>query len=318
LVQAGPRPAGAVPVAGGRLWFVLAERRERGGRPELVPAAAMPGEARDRIAAEREPLAGLTLDRTRIMGILNATPDSFSDGGAVLDVEAVARDADILDVGGESTRPGASAVPEAEELRRALPVVRWAVAAGRAVSIDTRKAAVARAALEAGATIVNDVSAMTWDAGMAAVVAASEAPVILMHAQGSPESMQDAPRFDDVLLDVYDWLAAAVERAGAAGIPRERVVVDPGIGFGKGVEHNLALVRGLAMFHGLGCAVMLGASRKGFIGRLTGVTQARDRLAGSLAVALAGAAAGVQLLRVHDAAPTREALTMWQAVSEAG
>jgi dihydropteroate synthase len=139
-----------------------------------------------------------------------------------------------------------------------------------------------------------------------------------MHAQGSPETMQDAPRYDDVLLDVHDWLAAAVERAVAAGIARERVVVDPGIGFGKTVEHNLALVRGLALFHGLGCPMMLGASRKGFIGRLTGVTQARDRLAGSVAVALAGVAEGVHILRVHDTAATREALTMWQAVSEAG
>jgi dihydropteroate synthase len=305
-------------LTGGRLWFALVERRERDARPEVLPAARMPAEVRDRIAEPRPAAAGIELDRPRIMGILNATPDSFSDGGAALDVEAMARDAEILDVGGESTRPGATEVSADEELARALPVVRAAVAAGRVVSIDTRKADVAEAALEAGAGIVNDVSALTFDPAMAGVVATSGAPVILMHAQGSPETMQDAPHYDDVLLDVHDWLAAAVERAVAAGIARERVVVDPGIGFGKSVEHNLALVRGLALFHGLGCPVMLGASRKGFIGRLTGVTQARDRLAGSVAVALAGMAEGVHILRVHDTAATREALTMWQAVSEAG
>ena len=318
LVQSGPRPSGAVPLTGGPLWFAQVERRERGVPAELLPPDALPGEVRDRLEAPRADWAGLTLDRPKIMGILNATPDSFSDGGAVLDVEATARDADILDVGGESTRPGATMVPADEEMARALPVVRAAVAAGRAASIDTRKAVVARAALEAGAAIVNDVSALTFDPEMTVTVAAWGTPVVLMHAQGPPETMQDAPRYDDVLIDVYEWLEAAVERAEAAGIARESVVVDPGIGFGKTVEHNLALIRGLALFHGLGCAVMLGASRKGFIGRLTGVTQARDRLAGSVAMALAGVAEGVHILRVHDTAATRQALTMWQAVSEAG
>jgi dihydropteroate synthase len=317
LAHAGPRPPGAVPVTGGPLWFVEAERRERGGPSELAPARSIPGEVRDRIAEPRAPLAGIPLDRPRIMGILNATPDSFSDGGQTLDAAGMAEHADILDVGGESTRPGASVVPEAEELERALPVVRAALATGRPVSIDTRKAGVARAALAAGATIVNDVSAMTFDAAMAEVVAASGAPVVLMHAQGSPETMQEDPRYDNVVLDVYDWLEAMVQAAESAGIGKERIVVDPGIGFGKTVEHNLNLIRGLALFHGLGCALMLGASRKGFIGELTGVTQARDRIAGSVAAALAGAARGVHILRVHDTAETRQALTIWQAVSEA-
>ncbi len=317
LVQAGPRPAGAVAVAGGRLWFTEAERRERGGPAELLPAARMPGEVRDRIAAARPALAGLALDRPRIMAILNATPDSFSDGGLALDVEAAAQEADILDVGGESTRPGATAVAEAEELERAMPVVEAAVATGRPVSIDTRKAGVAQAALEAGAAIVNDVSALGFDARMAALLAATRAPVVLMHAQGTPETMQAAPHYEDVVADVYDWLADRVEAAEAEGIARERIVVDPGIGFGKSVEHNLSLMRGLATFHGLGCPLMLGASRKGFIGRLTGVTHARDRMPGSVALALVGAAAGVHILRVHDTAATRQALTMWSAVNEA-
>ena len=317
LVQAGPRPAGAVPVTGGRLWFALAERRERGGAGELLPVSAMPGEVRDRIAAQRPALAGLTLYRPLIMGILNATPDSFSDGGLELDVAATAAVADILDVGGESTRPGATTLPRDEERVRVLPVVEAALATGRPVSIDTRKALVARAALEAGAAMVNDVSALGFDAGMVEVVAASEASVVLMHAQGTPETMQQAPRYDDVVPDVYDWLAERVAAAEAGGIVRARIVVDPGIGFGKTVEHNLSLMRGLATFHGLGCPLLVGASRKGFIGRLTGVTQARDRLAGSIAMALAGAAAGVHILRVHDTEATRQALTMWQAVNEA-
>jgi dihydropteroate synthase len=251
------------------------------------------------------------------MGILNVTPDSFSDGGLALDIEGMAEDVDILDVGGESTRPGAIEVPEHEELARAIPVVRAAVATGRAVSIDTRKAGVARAALAAGASIVNDVSALRFDPAMAGVVAASGAPVVLMHAKGNPDTMQLDPRYEDVLLDVYDWLEARVRLAEVAGIARERIVIDPGIGFGKSVEHNLTLIRGLAMFHALGCPVMLGASRKGFIGRLTGVTQARDRLAGSIAVALAGLAAGVHILRVHDTNAMRHAVTMWTAVNEA-
>lgn len=317
MIQSGARPVGAVGVAGGRLWFTSVRRLDRDGGDDFLPADAAPADVLARISAPRAPLAGVCLDTPRIMGILNATPDSFSDGGQPLDIEAMAAACDILDIGGESTRPGAEVVPEDEEVLRVLPVLRSAVSTGRPVSVDTRKTGVARAALDAGAWIINDVSALEYDGKMAALLAETGAPVIIMHAQGSPETMQDAPAYDDVLFDVYDWLEERLCRAEAAGIPRERIVVDPGIGFGKTVEHNLRLLAGLGLFHGLGCAILLGTSRKRFIGSLAGVTQPGDRFPGSIATALAGVARGVQLLRVHDGAATRQALTMWQAVNEA-
>jgi dihydropteroate synthase len=263
------------------------------------------------------------MDRPQIMGILNVTPDSFSDGGRFLDpaaalaqARAMALDgAALLDIGGESTRPGAAEVPVAEEIARTEPVIAALRGAGLPLSIDTRKAEVARAALAAGAAIVNDVSALTFDAGLAGVVAAAGVPLVLMHAQGTPATMQDAPVYDDVLLDVYDWLEARIAAAEAAGIARGRIVVDPGIGFGKTAAHNLALIRGLSLFHGLGCPLLLGASRKRFIGMISGEERADRRVAGSLAVALAGAAQGAQLLRVHDVAETRAALALARAIS---
>ncbi|WP_227419616.1 dihydropteroate synthase [Roseitranquillus sediminis] len=323
LVQSGPAPEESVPVAGGPLWFALAERIERGGTRKIVAAHAVPDEVRERIAAERAALAALDMSRPRIMGILNATPDSFSDGGRLdpHDAERVRRmagEADILDIGGESTRPGSVAVPAAEELRRVMPVVRSATAAGAVVSIDTRKAEVAKAALEAGATIVNDVSALLFDPEMAETAARRGAPVCLMHHQGDPATMQEAPRYDDVLLDVFDWLGARVAEAEAAGIPRARIVVDPGIGFGKTVDHNLALVRGISMLHGLGCPILLGASRKGFVGRIGQEPQADRRMPGTLAVSLAGLAQGVQIVRVHDTGAMRQALRLWLAVRGEG
>lgn len=283
-------------------------------------------QATDRIlTAAPAPLCGLALDRPRIMGIVNVTPDSFSDGGRFNDFSAaleharrlVAEGADILDIGGESTRPGAQEVPVADEIARTAPLIRALRAEGvtQPISIDTRKAAVAAAALDAGADIVNDVSALTWDRDLAGVVADAGAPVCLMHAQGTPQTMQNDPKYDDVRLDVFDWLMQAVTRATDAGIAPERVIVDPGIGFGKTIEHNLALLRDLPLLHMTGCAILLGASRKRFIGSISGVQDAAERVAGSLAVALAAAGAGAQILRVHDVAQTKQALAMWQALS---
>jgi dihydropteroate synthase len=285
--------------------------------------AEVPDAVLARLTAPRGALAGLAMDRPQIMGILNVTPDSFSDGGRFLDAAAAlaqaramaAQGAALLDIGGESTRPGAALVPEAEEIARTAPVIAALRGAGLPLSIDTRKAAVARAALAAGAGMVNDVSALTFDAGMAGVVAAAGVPLVLMHARGTPATMQDAPVYDDVLLDVYDWLDGRIAAAEAAGIARGRIVVDPGIGFGKTAAHNLALIRGLSLFHGLGCPLLLGASRKRFIGTISGEERADRRVAGSLAVALAGAAQGVQLLRVHDVAETRAALALARAIS---
>ena len=317
------RPAQALSLAGGRCWFTQVEVLDRDRPARLAPVAEVPDAVLARLTAPRDALAGLAMDRPQIMGILNVTPDSFSDGGRFLDAAAAlaqaramaAQGAALLDIGGESTRPGAALVPEAEEIARTAPVIAALRGAGLPLSIDTRKAAVARAALAAGAGMVNDVSALTFDAGMAGVVAAAGVPLVLMHARGTPATMQDAPVYDDVLLDVYDWLDGRIAAAEAAGIARGRIVVDPGIGFGKTAAHNLALIRGLSLFHGLGCPLLLGASRKRFIGTISGEERADRRVAGSLAVALAGAAQGVQLLRVHDVAETRAALALARAIS---
>ena len=316
------RPAGALPLAGGWCWFDRAERLGRDGRRDIVAAADLPADLLGRLTAPRPALVGLSLDRPRVMGIVNVTPDSFSDGGQHATAGAAlgqgralrAAGADILDVGGESTRPGAAEVPVAEEIARILPVIAG-LAAEAPVSVDTRKAAVAAAALEAGARIVNDVSALAFDPALAGVVAASGAPVILMHAQGRPETMQDDPRYDDVLIDVCEALAERVAAAEAAGIARDRIVIDPGIGFGKTKDHNLALMRGLSLFHGLGLPVLLGVSRKRFIGTIGGADRAADRAPGTLALTLAGLAQGIQIHRVHDAAEIVQGIRLWRAAT---
>ena len=321
------RPDGALPLAGGWCWFAEVEVLSRGAAPRRVGVAQLPGEVRDRLSVPRAAFAGLAMDRPQIMGILNVTPDSFSDGGKFLAPEAalaqartMAEAADVLDIGGESTRPGAAEVAVTEEVERTAPVIAALRAGGLGcpISIDTRKAAVARAGLAAGAGIVNDVAAMGFDPEMASVVAGSGAPVILMHSVGTPATMQDDPRYEDVLLDVYDFLKARIAAAEAAGIARDRIMVDPGIGFGKTAEHNLALIRRLSLFHDLGTPVLLGASRKRFIGAIGRESVAERRVAGSLAVALAGVAQGAQVLRVHDVVETRQALRLWQAVRGMG
>jgi dihydropteroate synthase len=262
-------------------------------------------------------------DRPRLMGILNVTPDSFSDGGEHFDLgKAVehglwlAREgADIVDVGGESTRPGAMPVPTEEELRRVIPVVEALAAEGITVSIDTRKAAVMEAAVAAGAAVVNDVTGLTYDPGSLEVAAATGVFVVLMHMAGEPGIMNLAPSYDQCALEVFDWLAARIAACEAAGIARERVIVDPGLCFGKSEPHNLDLMRHLAMFHGLGCPLLLGASRKGWTAELEETWPAGERLAASLAAAQWGLDRGVQLLRVHNVAAHRQLLAAWFALS---
>jgi len=258
-------------------------------------------------------------ERPLICGILNVTPDSFSDGGRWLDPEAAvekglslaAEGADILDLGGESTRPGSAGVSADEETNRTIPVIReLARRTDLPLSIDTRKASVAAAALEAGAVIVNDVSAL-GDPGMARVVRESAAAVVLMHMRGEPSTMQDDPRYADCVDEVYRWLETRLAAAVEAGIETERVVLDPGIGFGKRLEDNTRLIGRVGELHSLGRPIMLGASRKSFIGHLTGEKDPSRRLEGSLAAAARGAEAGVQILRVHDVAATRRLLEVW-------
>ena len=318
------RPAGALTLAGGWCWFDRVEILERRRRPKQGDLADLTAAQRTALSAPRADFGGLAMDRPRIMGILNVTPDSFSDGGqfiakdaAMQQARVMAAAADILDIGGESTRPGAVFVDNAQEIARTAPVIAALRAAGvgTAMSIDTRKADVAAAALVAGANIVNDVAALSYDPAMAGVVADHSAPVVLMHAQGAPADMQTDPRYGDVALDVYDFLCERIGFAVAAGIARDKIVIDPGIGFGKTAAHNLALIRQLSLFHGLGCPILLGASRKRFIGTISGVDDPQARLPGSLAVALSGVAQGAQILRVHDVGETRAALALWRAVN---
>ena len=263
-------------------------------------------------------------DRPLLMGILNVTPDSFSDGGAHADatraiahgLKLAAEGADIVDVGGESTRPGAVEVPVAQELRRVLPVVEALAEAGVTVSIDSRKAAVMAAALAAGARIVNDVSGLTFDPCSVEVAARSGAFVVLMHMAGEPATMNEAPRYEACALEVFDWLAARIEACEAAGIRRERIVVDPGLCFAKHEPHNLDVLRHLALYHGLGCPVLLGASRKGWTAELERRWPAAERLAASLAAAQWALDRGVQVLRVHDVAAHRQLLAAWRALND--
>ncbi|MEW6217955.1 MAG: dihydropteroate synthase [Thermodesulfobacteriota bacterium] len=264
--------------------------------------------------------------RTLVMGILNVTPDSFSDGGAFLDpgqalaqAEAMlAAGADLLDVGGESTRPFAAPVAADQELARVLPVIeairaRWPIP----LSVDTRKAMVAEAALAAGADLVNDVSALTHDPAMVEVVRRWQVPVVLMHMQGRPETMQLAPAYGDVVAEVKAFLAERIAWAQAQGIPRQHLIVDPGIGFGKTVEHNLALLRGLPQLRELGCPVLVGHSRKAFLGKVLGIERPADRDLATAAVSALCAAAGVAVVRVHDVAATAQAVRIARAITGA-
>lgn len=323
LVQTGAaRPDGALRLAGGWAWFTHVHVMSRHAPPRVAPLAEIPADRLARLTAPRPDWAGLGMDHPRIMGILNVTPDSFSDGGLHADPSdatnaalAMMAHVDILDIGGESTRPGSTDVQVDEEIRRTAPVITALRMAGIAtpISIDTRKPAVAQAALDAGAVIVNDVSGLTHDVQMEDLVAERSAPVVIMHSTPGLPGLHDDPRYDDVLLDVYDALAVRVGRAIAAGIAPSRIAVDPGIGFGKTLAQNLVLLRGIALFHGLGFPILLGASRKRFIGTLAQEPDATRRAPGSIAVALAAIGQGVQILRVHDTSETAQAIALWRA-----
>lgn len=318
----GGRPADAPSLAGGPCWFEHALCRTRGKTPERVHWRDIPSDVLDRLTSPRAMLCGMTLDRPRVMGILNVTPDSFSDGGlydrpdmARLHAEEMAEQgADLLDIGGESTRPGAAFVPAGDEINRVIPAIEQVADLGLPISIDTRKAQVAKAALTAGAAMVNDVSGLCFDPDMAPFIAQSGVPVCIMHAQGDPKTMQASPHYDDVLLDVYYWLETQIVTAEAVGIARTQIIVDPGIGFGKTLDHNLALLKGISLFHALGCPILLGVSRKRFIGVIGDAPEPAHRVAGSVALALDAAAQGVQILRVHDTRETVQALALWRAV----
>jgi dihydropteroate synthase len=328
-------PDGSVArLAGGMQWFAAYEVIERGTR-RTIPVAdvATQGERAAHlhalITAPRAPLQlgerMLRFDQPLVAAILNVTPDSFSDGGKHVDdpaaaaaagIDMAAAGATMIDVGGESTRPGAAAVWEGDEIARLVPVVERLARAGAIVSVDTRKAGVMAATLAAGAHIVNDVAALLWDDRALEVVAASGCPVVLMHSPDPREGGHGRTGYGNVVTDVFDWLEARIAAVVAGGVDRARIIVDPGIGFGKTLADNLALLNGLAMFHGLGCPILLGASRKRLIGALSNEAPVGDRLAGSLALALKGVEAGVQILRVHDVAETVQALRVWRGMRD--
>lgn len=334
----------AVRLAGGMLWFSGIEIRDRDGNRITVPVAGF-DEWADRLHdAQRERARllyariissrrALTLgdrvlrfDQPQAMAILNLTPDSFSDGGrhsgdpagaAAAGLDMAAAGAAVIDLGGESTRPGAATVWEGDEIERVVPVIERLSAAGVAISIDTRKAAVMERALAAGAHLVNDVAALSYDSRALEVVARAGCPVVLMHSPAPDRGPHAGDGYHDTLLDVFDWLEARVDAVVAGGVHRDHIIVDPGIGFGKALVDNLALLNGLAMFHSLGCPVLLGASRKRIIGALSNEAPADQRLGGSVALVIAGAERGAQLLRVHDVSETVQALRVWRGLRDA-
>jgi len=326
-------------LAGGMTWFAAVELIRVEGQKrvsaELLPVEGLESRFDDEMRAQWEALTSarrpmrlaertIRLDQPQVMGIINATPDSFSDGGQFRDAAAAAeaganmaaKGAAIIDVGGESTRPGARSIWEGDEIERIVPVIRQLVSGGAAVSVDTRKADVMTAAVAAGARMINDVSALTYDQRSAETAAAAKVPIVLMHHQGAPEVMQEDPRYDDVLVEVYLWLEERIAAAVDAGIRRELILIDPGFGFGKNVAHNLELMNGLALFHSLGCPMVLGASRKRTIGALSNEAPADRRLAGSIAFALKAVEQGAQILRVHDVPETLQALRIWRGLRD--
>jgi dihydropteroate synthase len=328
---------GGLPLAGGPLSFSALEVIERSGTRGATRRSIGLGDLMERdwgrrtleaadmldaICAPRPRLCGLDLTRPRIMGIVNVTPDSFSDGGSYATAQAaidqglrmVEEGADILDIGGESTRPGSDPVPVDEELARVIPVLEGLRARTQArISVDTRKSEVMRRAAAAGADILNDVSALSHDPKALDVAAETGLPVMLMHAQGDPKTMNDNPQYSDVTLDVFDYLEGRIRACEAAGIPKAKIVADPGIGFGKHLAHNVAVLHAMSLYHALGVPVLLGASRKKLIGQLCNVEAPRERVPGSIAAALHSIALGVQIVRVHDVAATRQAVCVWEA-----
>lgn len=312
----------AMCLAGGWMWFDKVEICTRSSR-KIVPVNDVPENLLVPLVRSRDALGGISAERPNIMGILNVTPDSFSDGGLHSDLvaakskakELVADGADILDIGGESTRPGSDYVSVEDEISRTIPLISEIAQHDLApISLDTRKSKVAEAGRQAGAVWLNDVSALNFDRGMVDEARHFAGAVCLMHAQGNPDTMQSNPMYDDVVFDIYDYLEDRISFAVSNGVQREKIIVDPGIGFGKNLNHNLALLKNLSIFHGLGCVVLLGASRKRFIGTVTDEPDALKRVSGSVSVAVEAARQGIQIIRVHDVKETQQGLKMAQAL----
>lgn len=344
FVESPQRHDGATArLAGTMLWFSQVEFIRAGEGRQLVAVqdwerfvAALPPEQQaralelfSRITSPRSALQmgarTIRLDQPQVMGIINMTPDSFSDGGKNADIDAAAEaafamtsaGAALIDVGGESTRPGAPLIWEGDEIARVQPLIQRLSASGTAISIDTRKAAVMEAAVAAGASMINDISALLYDDRALEATKALDVPVVLMHAPSQGSDPHKGGDYGDVVLDVFDWLDARVAAVEAAGISRDKILVDPGIGFGKSLADNLAIINNLSIYHGIGCPILFGASRKRMIGALSNEASVEQRLGGSIFLAMKAVEQGAHIVRVHDAAETVQAVQVWRGLRDA-
>ncbi len=305
-------------------WVSEAEEIKFGKKTKLVSINDVPDWWKKRWLKKRSDILGMEFGFPKLMGILNVTPDSFSDGGNHVELDAALNQAkfmeengvDIIDVGGESTRPGALTVPILEEIRRIKPVIDGISKMSKIpISVDTRKLDVASSARKAGASMVNDVSGFTFDPDLLPYCSKHKLPVCVMHMKGSPENMQNNPKYENVLIEVFDFLENQIVRLVKAGIARDQIIADVGIGFGKHIGHNLALIKNISLFHGLGVPLLLGVSRKSIISNVAKVEKPSDRVHGSISLALSALGQGVQVFRVHDVAETRQAFDLWVAVN---
>ena len=325
IVRTGsPRSKNSIFLAETNYWISEAEEIKYGEKTKLVSINDVPDWWKKRWLKKRSDILGMEFGFPKLMGILNVTPDSFSDGGHHVKLDAALNQAkfmeengvDIIDIGGESTRPGALTVPVSEEIKRIEPVIN-AISAGSKIpiSVDTRKSEVASAARKAGAFMVNDVSGFTFDPRLLPFCAEYKLPVCVMHMKGSPENMQNNPKYENVLIEVFDFLENQIGKLVEAGISRDQIIADVGIGFGKNIEHNLTLIKNISLFHGLGVPLLLGVSRKSIISNVAKVEKPSDRVHGSISLAISALGQGVQVFRVHDVAETRQAFDLWEAVN---
>jgi dihydropteroate synthase len=324
LRTGSPRAKDSIIFAETNYWINEAEEIKFGKKTDLVSINDVPDRWTKRWLGKRPDILGMKFGYPKLMGILNVTPDSFSDGGNYLGLDAALKQAefmeddgaDVIDIGGESTRPGALTISVLEEIKRIEPVINKISSKSRIpISVDTRKSKVASAAHKAGAAMVNDVSGFTFDPDLLSYCSEHKLPVCVMHMQGLPENMQNNPKYENILIEVFDFLEAQIETLVQAGISREKIFADVGIGFGKNLEHNLALIKNISFFHGLGVPLLLGVSRKSIISNLSKVKNPQDRVHGSISIAISALAQGVQLFRVHDVAETKQAFDLWVAVN---
>ena len=325
IVRTGsPRSKNIIFLAETNYWVSEAEEIKFGKKTKLVSINDVPDWWKKRWLKKRSDILGMEFGFPKLMGILNVTPDSFSDGGNHVELDAALNQAkfmeengvDIIDVGGESTRPGALTVPILEEISRIEPVISGISARSKIpISVDTRKADVASAARKAGASMVNDVSGFTFDSDLLPFCSKYKLPVCVMHMKGSPENMQNNPEYENILIEVFDFLENQIGKLVEAGISRDQIIADVGIGFGKNIGHNLALIKNISLFHGLGVPLLLGVSRKSIISNVVKVEKPSDRVHGSISLALSALGQGVQVFRVHDVAETRQAFDLWEAVN---